>query len=44
MAYKILVADDELTLLSTLRAYLEGSGFEVVTATNGRDALFATPH
>jgi DNA-binding response OmpR family regulator len=44
MAYKILVADDELTLLSTLRAYLEGSGFEVVTATNGRDALFATRH
>jgi DNA-binding response OmpR family regulator len=44
MAYKILVADDELTLLSTLRAYLEESGFAVVTVTNGRDALFATRH
>jgi DNA-binding response OmpR family regulator len=44
MTYKILVADDELTLLSTLRAYLEESGFAVVTATNGRDALFVTRH
>jgi two-component system alkaline phosphatase synthesis response regulator PhoP len=40
MAYKILVVDDETELLNTVRDYLEQSGFEVLTASNGRDALF----
>ncbi len=39
MAYKILVVDDELTLLNTVRAYLEQEGYAVQTATNGRSAL-----
>ena len=39
MAYKILVVDDELTLLNTVRAYLEQEGYTVQTATNGRSAL-----
>lgn len=39
MAYKILVVDDELTLLNTVRAYLEQEGYTVQTATNGRAAL-----
>lgn len=44
MTYKILVADDELELLNTVRAYLEDSGFQVVTVTNGRDALASVRH
>jgi len=40
MAQTILVIDDEERLLSLVKAYLEQSGFRVVTAKNGRDALF----
>jgi len=40
MAYKILVVDDEVTLLNTVRAYLEQEGYTVQTATNGRSALY----
>ncbi len=39
MAYKILVVDDELTLLNTVRAYLEQEGYNVQTAADGRSAL-----
>ncbi|HFE66352.1 MAG TPA: response regulator transcription factor [Chloroflexi bacterium] len=39
MAYKILVVDDELTLLNTVRAYLEQEGYTVQTAVDGRAAL-----
>lgn len=39
MAYKILVVDDEPTLLQTIRAYLEQAGYEVRTALNGQAAL-----
>jgi two-component system alkaline phosphatase synthesis response regulator PhoP len=39
MAHKILVVDDEVTLLNSLRAYLEGEGYLVRTATDGRSAL-----
>ncbi len=39
MTYKILVVDDEVTLLHTVRAYLEQEGYTVRTATNGRSAL-----
>ncbi len=40
MAKTILVVDDEKRILSLLKAYLEGQGFGVVTAVNGREALF----
>lgn len=40
MVYKILVVDDELTLRSTVQAYLEQEGYMVQTATSGRSALF----
>jgi two-component system, OmpR family, alkaline phosphatase synthesis response regulator PhoP len=39
MAYKILVVDDETTLLHTVRAFLERDGYTVQTATDGRSAL-----
>jgi DNA-binding response OmpR family regulator len=37
---KILVVDDEERLRVLLQSYLRQEGFEVVTATNGREALF----
>ena len=40
MAKTILVVDDEERLLSLVKAYLEQGGFRVVTARNGRNALF----
>jgi len=36
---KILVVDDEIEFLEMLRIRLEASGYEVITATNGEDAL-----
>ena len=39
MAHKILVVDDEPTLLNTVRAYLEQESYSVQTANNGRSAL-----
>jgi two-component system alkaline phosphatase synthesis response regulator PhoP len=39
MGHKILVVDDEPTLLQTVRAYLEQEGYAVRTARNGRAAL-----
>lgn len=44
MAYKILVVDDEPNLVDTVRAYLEDSGFAVISAADGRQALFANRH
>lgn len=40
MAKKILVVDDEKRLVSVVKAYLEGEGYTVVTASNGQEALF----
>lgn len=40
MAKKVLVVDDEGRLVSLLEAYLSQEGFSVVTATDGREALF----
>ncbi len=40
MAQKILVVDDEVQIVRVVRGYLEQSGYRVVTATNGQDALF----
>ncbi|MGB9716446.1 MAG: response regulator transcription factor [Thermodesulfovibrionales bacterium] len=36
---KILVVDDELDLVETIRFQLEMEGFNVITAHNGEDAL-----
>lgn len=36
---KILIAEDEPMVLRTIQLYLNRAGFEVVTATNGRDAM-----
>jgi DNA-binding response OmpR family regulator len=41
MSQLILVVDDEPKLVSVVRGYLEQAGYEVVTAGNGREALFA---
>jgi DNA-binding response OmpR family regulator len=40
MSKTILVVDDEPRLVSLVRGYLEQEGYQVVTAGNGRDALF----
>lgn len=44
MSHKILLADDEQSILDTVGAYLRQEGYQVVTATNGRDALFQFRH
>ena len=36
----ILVVDDEERLVSVVKAYLQQSGYRVVTANDGRQALF----
>ncbi len=40
MTKTIMVADDEERLVSLVKAYMEQNGYRVVTAQNGRDALF----
>ena len=44
MAHKILLADDEQAILDTVRAYLLEAGMQVVTAKNGREAVYAFRH
>src|SRR5512135_2691279 len=44
MSQKILVVDDELEIVKVVRAYLEQSGFRVVTASDGQQALAAFRH
>jgi DNA-binding response OmpR family regulator len=41
MGKKILVVDDKQELRSLLKSYLEQEGFEIATAGDGREALFA---
>jgi len=41
MSQLILVVDDEASLVHVVRGYLEQAGFQVATASNGREALFA---
>jgi DNA-binding response OmpR family regulator len=38
-AARVLIVDDELKIVSTVRAYLERDGYTVLTAGNGRTAL-----
>ena len=44
MNQKILVVDDELDIVKVVRAYLEQSGFRVVTAADGHHALTVFRH
>jgi len=39
MARKILVVDDETRIVRLVRTYLEGAGFQVLAAYDGREAL-----
>lgn len=42
MSQLILVVDDEAGLIKVVRGYLEQEGYQVVTASNGREALFVS--
>ena len=44
VAKTILVVDDKANVRQLLSEYLTGQGFKVVTATNGREALYAARH
>jgi two-component system alkaline phosphatase synthesis response regulator PhoP len=44
MSQKILVVDDEFDIVKVVRAYLEQSGFRVITASDGEQALAAFRH
>jgi two-component system, OmpR family, alkaline phosphatase synthesis response regulator PhoP len=44
MSQKILVVDDELDIVKVVRAYLEQSGFRVITASDGQQALAMFRH
>lgn len=44
MPHKILIADDDVQLRRTVRAYLEDSGYAVLEVGNGKDALFSVRH
>jgi len=44
MTTKILIVDDELKIIRTVRAYLERAGFAVVTASDGPTALATFRH
>jgi DNA-binding response OmpR family regulator len=44
MSQKILVVDDELEIVKVVRAYLEQSGFRVITASDGEQALTVFRH
>lgn len=39
MGKKIMVVDDEESLIELVKAILEGEGYEVIKATNGEEAL-----
>lgn len=39
MAEKILVVDDNVHLIQGVQYYLEEEGYQVITASNGREAL-----
>jgi two-component system alkaline phosphatase synthesis response regulator PhoP len=44
MVQKILVVDDELNIVRVVRGYLEKAGYRVLSASNGKDALFIARH
>lgn len=44
MIRTILVADDKINIRNLVRDYLEQEGYRVVTAANGREALYSARH
>ena len=44
MSQKVLVVDDELEIVKVVRAYLEQSGFPVLTSSDGQQALAVFRH
>ncbi len=44
MSKKILVVDDEKKIVTVVRGYLEQAGFDVVTASDGKQALVVFRH
>ena len=40
MSHKILVVDDEVQIVRVVRSYLEQANYQVITASNGQEALF----
>ncbi len=44
MPTKVLVVDDELKMVKLVRTYLENSGFQVVAAYDGQEALIVFRH
>ena len=44
MSKTILIVDDTLSVRTFLKELLSEQGFRVVTAENGRDALFVARH
>lgn len=44
MSKTIMVVDDEKRLISLVNSYLVQEGFRVVTASNGKEALFIAGH
>ena len=44
MSQKVLVVDDELEIVKVVRAYLEQSGFTVLTSSDGQQALAVFRH
>jgi DNA-binding response OmpR family regulator len=41
---KIMMVDDKLSMLKMVGDYLAGHGYTVVTASNGRDAMYTARH
>ena len=41
---RILVIDDEISIVEMLRAFLEGEGWQVMTACNGQEGLERLAH
>ena len=44
MSKTILIVDDKANVVNLLRDYLRGKGYRVVTAANGREALYQARH
>ena len=37
--YRILICDDDADIVSALKIYLSGENYELLTASNGREAV-----
>lgn len=36
---KVMIVDDDLTIIMTMKRYIANAGFDVVTASNGKEAI-----